>query len=580
MKIKEKILINLIVFLAFIGINNIVLGNESALQSRIEERNNKLEIYLGEPNISDLNLDRSNEIPKSFHLKSKIGDLKVENQGTYNNCYAYVGLNAIETNLELTTGYEYDFSEMHIEYMTSTLLGGNRTFDGMGNFRTVIEYSVNNMGPVLEKDVPNREYNSSEYDILRNASKIAKVKECTEFQKINKKNNTYTSEELIKFRNSVKNHIMNFGSIFAGMYMGIDEKGEIDEKYYNSSTYAYSCLDKTTSPNHAVTIVGWDDEYLKENFPQANRPSCDGAYIAMNSWGEQWGDNGYFYISYEDIWIEYNMSGVKEVEELCDHEFSDWNITKEPRCEISGEEERVCSKCKIKEIKIIEAKVHTIVTDVAVNATCIATGKTEGSHCLLCNRVFIAQEVINALGHQYGIWIVDKEATYEQEGHKYRICTNCNIEKEEEVIPVLEKEELEVKVEYPIKEKDNVKFIISAGNTNINEFLSKVTANREIKVVDKNGKELKTNELVGTGAKVVTKERKEIYTVVVKGDGNGDGKIDFINDVIGFNNYRLGIVKLNEASILAGDIDQNGKIDFINDIIRINNYRLGLINVL
>ena len=45
------------------------------------------------------------------------------------------------------------------------------------------------------------------------------------------------------------------------------------------------------------------------------------------------------------------------------------------------------------------ARGHTEVTDAAVAPTCTETGKTEGSHCSVCNTVLKAQEVIPALGH-------------------------------------------------------------------------------------------------------------------------------------------------------------------------------------
>ena len=257
--------------------------------------------------------ERIGKIPTSFNLTSKIGNIRAELQSPYNTCYAYPALNAIETNLELMTGNEYDFSEMHIEYMTSTLLGGDRELNTGGNFETVMKYSLAEQGPVLESDIPKKDYSSSEYNTLKNAIQIAQVYSYKNFPTINKIENTYSASELNEFRNVIKSHIMNYGAIFAGMYFCIDEN---ELNYYNPKTYAYSCIETDTRMNHAITIVGWDDNYSRENFPEANRPSKDGAYIAINSWGESWGDNGYFYISYEDVWAEYNMSGVLKVEEI------------------------------------------------------------------------------------------------------------------------------------------------------------------------------------------------------------------------------------------------------------------------
>ena len=64
--------------------------------------------------------------------------------------------------------------------------------------------------------------------------------------------------------------------------------------------------------DHAITIVGWDDTYSKDNFklPNGHTPEHDGAYIGLNSWGSGFGDGGYFYISYDDTNIEDEMNGV------------------------------------------------------------------------------------------------------------------------------------------------------------------------------------------------------------------------------------------------------------------------------
>ena len=93
---------------------------------------------------------------------------------------------------------------------------------------------------------------------------------------------------------AVKRCLMEYGAGTISFYM-VSENNDC----FNPETAAYYNPDNDTT-NHAVTVVGWDDDYPASNFNEGRQPSANGAWICKNSWGEYWGNGGYFYLSYED----------------------------------------------------------------------------------------------------------------------------------------------------------------------------------------------------------------------------------------------------------------------------------------
>lgn len=80
--------------------------------------------------------------------------------------------------------------------------------------------------------------------------------------------------------------------------------------YFNKDTNAQYNPD-VSALNHGVTVVGWDDTYSAENFTIT--PPGDGAWIVKNSWSDQWGDEGYFYLSYYDTTVSEFTSFTADV---------------------------------------------------------------------------------------------------------------------------------------------------------------------------------------------------------------------------------------------------------------------------
>ena len=87
-------------------------------------------------------------------------------------------------------------------------------------------------------------------------------------------------------------------------YGGLDVAIYWNDLYYSASPATYY-NPTTTSANHEVTIVGWDDSYAASNFRgRAGTPPGNGAFIVKNSWGTAWGDGGYFYLSFYDTSLQ------------------------------------------------------------------------------------------------------------------------------------------------------------------------------------------------------------------------------------------------------------------------------------
>ena len=263
-------------------------------------------------------------------------EMRVEHQGDTTECWGFSLLKSMETNIALKEGNEEleNFSERHMDYATSKTFtdGVNpNAFDrevGFGGLFVVgLAYLTNGQGAVLESEMPfeNQENRISLDEINKPVDTIVNDyailptihKEYTKdyngnttavkYYKVDKQTE-YTEEELIAVRNIIKQHIVENGTI-ASM-----TGGNLSKFYNNSNAFqatAYNCNDSTKIRDHAISIVGWDDNYPKENFGEGKMPSTDGAYIVLNSYGEDSFDHGYIYISYEDFFIEQEIYGIE-----------------------------------------------------------------------------------------------------------------------------------------------------------------------------------------------------------------------------------------------------------------------------
>lgn len=223
-----------------------------------------------------------------YSLKDIIpNNVIVKNQKSTNSCWTFATLSSLETNLALANQdkAKYDFSERHMEYaMSRNFLNGeinnkglNRTVGSGGNWYMAQAYLTNGMGAIDESAMP---FENSEKLIeiseIQNKVVTSQVYDIVEFQK------DETDKEKVKLKEQIKQHIRNYGAVFANIH-GATPSSE----YNNNQTGAIYCDMPTASIDHAVSIIGWDDNYDIHNFNKDHKPKNKGAWIIKNSWGDK-----------------------------------------------------------------------------------------------------------------------------------------------------------------------------------------------------------------------------------------------------------------------------------------------------
>ncbi|MBQ7543345.1 MAG: putative Ig domain-containing protein [Synergistaceae bacterium] len=235
-----------------------------------------------------------------YDLRSSNLVTSVKDQNPYETCWAHATIGAMESNALKNALGTVDLSEMHAAYFSFINSTKSKAFYNMSSFTAAMGHGGNAFyptalysrldGPVLESDVPygaNREPNSKTPDSYQRALRLKDVYLLTfvggDGQRVNDN------------RASVKQRIVDNGGVMASYY-------HLDSGYQTTTDGGTSYYNSSETTNHAVLIVGWDDNYSRTNFK--SRPNMDGAWLCKNSWGTGWGTGGYFWMSYASYLVE------------------------------------------------------------------------------------------------------------------------------------------------------------------------------------------------------------------------------------------------------------------------------------
>lgn len=225
-----------------------------------------------------------------------VGVLSVKDQDPYGTCWSFATTAVLESAAYKAGFGILDLSERALAYFTYNTVSDplgltsgdsyrisdpNATWYNMGGNNVTAAYTLAKwIGGTSESLVPYNNQNVSASLAYNDQLHISDVIQIPT-------NN----------QDAIKTAIMKYG---AGAF-----------EFYSSSDYkngvSYYCPSKISN-NHAVAIVGWNDNYAASNFK--SNPGRNGAWLVKNSWGSSWGDGGYFWLSYSDQAFKDNSQPV------------------------------------------------------------------------------------------------------------------------------------------------------------------------------------------------------------------------------------------------------------------------------
>ena len=242
-------------------------------------------------------------LKESYDLRALGQVTSVKDQNPYGTCWAHATMASMESCLLKSTGITYAFSEKHLANTHGWDLG----FDDGGNVDMAAGYLTRWSGPIAESEDPYPDESFYDAwledggDLSLGALKVSPspigspLGHVQQVYWIPPMSGSQTSSVVMEELVPIKQALMDYGALY------VDYK-HVDSCYrsvdgYKDTYYLPADYDGKAS-GHAVTIVGWNDNFPKGSFKET--PPGNGAFIVKNSWNTWFGINGYFYVSYYD----------------------------------------------------------------------------------------------------------------------------------------------------------------------------------------------------------------------------------------------------------------------------------------
>lgn len=262
-------------------------------------------------------------IPSSYSAVEKGYVTSVKKQGNFGACAAFSVASCLESDY-IMQGYgtkdNTDFSEAYLYWFSANSRWEDENSGYYGDGRTypdsaVFTVGLNDLdifaslktdsGIAYERDFPYSPYLSQfmgHYsDIERFSSGCnVRIKDVVEFD--------------VDDRVSIKEWVLAHGGVSI-MFNS--------NQYYHGDNGTVANNKFQLISNHAVAIVGWDDNFAPEGkFSNMVMSGKKGAWLCKNSWGPEWGDNGYFWLPYSDPTVDAAIGVSVYVTDECSSKYS------------------------------------------------------------------------------------------------------------------------------------------------------------------------------------------------------------------------------------------------------------------
>lgn len=342
----------ILIFFSTFGFNLILAKEEISKKENLEKVKNAIEIKSkNETNNQEIDIIKASpkedevvsqtNIPQSYEYgKQDSTVVHKYYQEHLGLCWAFTGINLAETSAQklLKKRNEPKISRRHIDYISSNrnlnnpYITGRDLTDG-STLDFAQAYGINGAGFVYEKDFnfhyENKNLTNSDLDKKRadysiiGTENFPRIIKKYEGSRIRYYSDGSTSElsktEINNIRNKVKSHIINKGAVGTKIYVS-------DGKSFYSGTGNHLFIHPSNpiKVNHAVTIVGWDDNISKDKFVDQStglKPEINGAWLIEDTrGGEPRGltkSETRYFVSYDSVNVEAShWTGVTDMKNI------------------------------------------------------------------------------------------------------------------------------------------------------------------------------------------------------------------------------------------------------------------------